>query len=219
MKSKHIHSIALTITTLGAAATVLLGTDAAAAGYKQADKTGESIAEFRDDIVSVKKEADATLAALDKIITQATVDPRKAFKAFDKSVPRIDSAASKAKKHSEKMKAEGQEYFKKWEKELANVSNPDIRKLAEERKAKLQATFGNIKKSTEPARDQFTSWLADLKDLQKYLSNDLTIGGIDAAKDLIAKTKKEGLAVQQSLDKVIAELNTVVATITPAKAK
>jgi len=51
------------------------------------------------------------------------------------------------------------------------------------------------------------------------LSQDLTIGGIDAAKDLIAKTKTEGRTVQQTLDKVIAKLNTVVATITPAKAK
>ena len=71
----------------------------------------------------------------------------------------------------------------------------------------------------EPARDQFNTWLADLKDLQKYLSNDLTIGGIDAAKELIGKTKTEGQGVQQSMDKVIAELNTIVATLTPAKAK
>jgi len=36
---------------------------------------------------------------------------------------------------------------------------------------------------------------------------------------LIAKSKSEGMAVQQNLDKVIAEINTVVATIMPAKAK
>ena len=46
-----------------------------------------------------------------------------------------------------------------------------------------------------------------------------SINGIDAAKALIAKSKKEGAAVQQTLDGAIAELNTVVATITPAKAK
>ena len=97
------------------------------------------------------------------------------------------------------------------------MSDPEIRKLAEERKAKLQATFGDIKSTMEPARDQFNAWLAPLKDLQKYLSQDLTISGIDAAKDLIAKSKAGGTEVQQSL--VIAELNTVVATITPAKAK
>jgi hypothetical protein len=35
----------------------------------------------------------------------------------------------------------------------------------------------------------------------------------------INKAKTNGQAVQQTLDKVIAELNTIVATLTPAKAK
>jgi len=216
MKSlEHIRIPAL----IAGAVLLLTGLQASAAGYKLADKAGASIAEFRDEIVDVKKEVDATLASLDKIVAQATVDPRKAFKEFDKNVPRIDSAATKAKKRATEMKEKGKDYFDKWEKELAAVNDPDIRKLAEERKAKLQAAFANIRKSMEPARDQFNGWLASLKDLQKYLSNDLTISGIDAAKDLIAKNKSEGLAVQQNLDKVIAELNTVVSTITPAKAK
>lgn len=191
----------------------------AAAGYKHADRTGASIAEFRDEILKVKKEVDATVAALDKVIATATVDPRKAFKEFDKAVPRLDDAAQKAKKRAEDMREKGQAYFKTWEEELAKVNDPDIRKLAEERRAKLQASFGSIKTFMEPARDQFNAWLAHLKDLQKYLANDLTIAGIDAAKDLIGKGKSEGRAVQGTLDNVIAELNTVVATVTPAKAK
>ena len=206
-------------TLIAGTALLLTAFQASGAGYKLADKVGASIAEFRDEIVDVKKEVDATLASLDKIVAQATVDPRKAFKEFDKNVPRVDSAAAKAKKRATEMKEKGKDYFDKWEKELADVNDPDIRKLAGERKAKLQTAFANIKTSMEPARDQFVGWLASLKDLQKYLSNDLTINGIDAAKDLIAKNKSGGLAVQQNLDKVIAELNTVVSTITPAKAK
>ncbi len=201
------------------AAPLFTATPASAAGYKMADKVGASIAEFRDEIVTIKKEVDNTMAALDKIVTTAATDPRNAFKDFDKAVPQIDDAAKKAKKRGEDIKARGQAYFKAWEKELASVNNADIRKLAEERKAKLQATFDSIRTSMEPVRDQFNTWLADLKDLQKYLSNDLTIGGIDAAKELIGKAKTEGQGVQQSLDKVITELNTIVATLTPAKAK
>jgi hypothetical protein len=218
---KHIKTIpilawaALTIT----AAQWLSPATASAAGYKLADKTGASIAEFRDEILNVKKEVDATMVALDKVVTSASTDPRAAFKEFDKAVPRIDDAAKKAKKRAEDMKAKGAAYFKDWEQEMAAVNNPDIRKLAEERKAKLQASFDSIKGFMEPARDQFNTWLADLKDLQKYLSNDLTIAGVDAAKELIAKTKTEGQGVQQTMDKVIAELNTIVATLTPAKAK
>jgi hypothetical protein len=210
-----------TLTAFGIAGLLLLaGASArAAAGYKLADKVGKGIAEFRDEIVDVKKAVDVTMAALDKIVSEAAVDPRKAFKAFDKSVPDIDSAAKKAKKRADDMRELGKEYFDKWEKDLGSVNDPEIRKLAEERKSKLQATFGDIKTKLDPARDQFKAWLADLKDLQKYLSQDLTISGIDAAKELIAKSRTEGMAVQQTLDSVIAELNTVVATLTPAKAK
>ena len=202
-----------------AAAQLFTAGQASAAGYKMADKVGASIAEFRDEIINVKKEVDKTMTALDKIVTTAATDPRKAFKEFDKAVPDIDDAAKKAKKRAEDIKSRGQAYFAGWEKELAGVNNAEIRQLAEERKVKLQATFGNIRTSMEPVRDQFTGWLANLKDLQKYLSNDLTIGGIDAAKELIGKAQTDGRAVQQSMDNVIAELNTIVATLTPAKAK
>ena len=213
------HTRTLTLAAIGVAALLFAGSSANAAGYKLADKVGVDIAEFRDEIVDIKKAVDVTMSALDKIVAQATVDPRKAFKEFDKSVPKIDDAAAKAKKRADDMRARGKEYFDKWEKDIAGVNDPEIRKLAEERKAKLQGAFGNIKTTMEPARDQFNAWLAPLKDLQKYLSQDLTISGIDAAKELIAKSRTEGAAVQKSLETVIAELNTVVATITPAKAK
>ncbi len=53
---------------------------------------------------------------------------------------------------------------------------------------------------------------------EKFLSNDLTIAGVDAAKGLFAKAKADGVEVQKSMDALIAELNSVAATITPAKA-
>ena len=138
MKSTFVYTIgAIAITAISLA----LPTAVAAAGYKNADKTGESIAEFRDEIVNVKKAVDATLASLDKIVMEATVDPRGAFKQFDKNVPKVESAGKKAKKRAEDMKALGEGYFKQWEKELASVNNPEIRKLAEERKAEVTRDF------------------------------------------------------------------------------
>jgi hypothetical protein len=100
---------------------------------------------------------------------------------------------------------------------MSQVNNPDIRKLAEERKTKLQETFASIRKYTEPLKAQFDPWMSDLKDLHKYLGNDLTVAGVDAAKSLFIKTQNEGLDVQKSMDALVAELNTIAATITPAK--
>lgn len=211
MKTKNI---ILNLFALTAAA-VLSG--CATSGYQQADKAGQGIANFRDAIVNGKQAIDVTVKALDQVAVTANTDPRKAFEQYSKSVAGLESAAARARECSADVKAQGKAYFARWEKDLAEVKNEDIRKLALQRKAKLQETFESIRRYTEPIKAQFDPWMSDLKDLQKYLANDLTIQGVDAAKGLFVKTQAGGMEVQKSMDALVNELNTVAATITAAK--
>jgi hypothetical protein len=211
------NAAAITMTVLAASSAILLSGCGTTSGYKQADKTGAGIAEFRDEIVNGKKAVDSTMKALSDIAATANTDPRKAYEQYSKEVANLESTAAKIRKRSQSMQAQGQAYFKQWEQEMAQVSNPDVRKLAEERKAKLQSTFESIRKFAEPLKAQFDPWMSDLKDLKVYLGNDLTIAGVDSAKSLFSKTTGEGLEVQKAMDALVAELNTVAATITPAK--
>ena len=217
MKTKK-NVLAITLTVLGTGAAILLTGCGTTSGYKQADKTGAGIAEFRDEIVVGKKAIDTTMMALSEIAATANTDPRKAYEKYSKEVANLESTAAKIRKRSQSMQAQGQAYFKQWEREMAQVNNPEVRKLAEQRKAKLQETFESIRKYAEPLKAQFDPWMSDLKDLKVYLGNDLTIAGVDSAKSLFSKTTNEGLEVQRSMDALVAELNTVAATITPAKA-
>lgn len=187
-------------------------------GYKQADKTSEGIAEFREEIVKGKKAVDDTMKSLDQIAASATTDPRKAFEKYSKSVSNLESTAGKVRDRGQDMKAQGKAYFAQWEKQMAEVKSEEVRTLAASRKAKLQATFDAIAKASEPLKAEFGPWMSGLKDLEKFLGNDLTIAGVDAAKGLFAKTRADGVEVQKSMDALIAELNSVAATITPAKA-
>lgn len=216
MKNKK-QSKALVLVALTAGAAWLLTGCGTTSGYKQADKTGAGIAEFRDEIVKGKNSIDATMTALGSIATTANTNPRKAFEQYSKDVANLESTANSIRKRAQAMREQGQAYFKQWEQQLAEVNNPEIRALAAQRKAKLQETFDSLKKYSEPLKAQFDPWLSDLKDLQKYLSNDLTIAGVDAAKPLFTKTTEGGLEVQKSMDALVAELNTIAATITPAK--
>ncbi len=189
------------------------------ANYKQADKTGEGIATFRAEILNGKKAIDQTMAALDQVAASAATDPRKSYEQYTKSVANLESTANKVRKRSEDMQAQGKAYFAQWEQQLAQVKNPEIQQLATQRKAKLNETFDNIKNVAEPLKAKFEPWMSDLKDLQTYLGNDLTVSGVDAAKSLFKKTRASGLEVQQSMDALVAELNTIAATITAAKAQ
>jgi uncharacterized phage infection (PIP) family protein YhgE len=203
------------IAALGAAAFTGCGTTA---GYKQVDRTGEGIADFRTEIVNGSKAIDATVKALNDIATSATTDPRKAFEAYSKSVDKLESAADRVTDRAKTIQADGKTYFANWEKQLSEVKNPEIRELAVQRKARLQETFARIKEVVTPLKSQFNPWLSDLKDLQKYLSNDLTVAGIDAAKLSITKAQNQGADVQRSIQAVVSELNSVAAAITPASA-
>ena len=159
------------------------------------------------------------MTSLDQIAVTATTDPRKAYEHYSKAVEGVEKAADRAKKRAENMNAQGEEYFKTWEKQLSEVHNPEIRRLAEERKVKLRTTFDGIKTAAQDTKDYFPGFLADLKDLRTFLGNDLTVGGVDSAREIIQKTRKDGAKTQGALDGLIAELNSVAAALTPAKAK
>jgi len=217
MNTQSLRSASLAAAT--AAVALLCNAGSTTSGYQQADKTGAGIAEYRNEIVNGKKAIDATMQSLSAIAASANSDPRKAFQTFSKNVAHLESTAADVRKRGESMRAEGADYFKRWEEQLTQVNSPEIRQLAADRKAKLQEAFNSIRQHSEPLKAQFEPWMSHLKDLQKYLGNDLTIAGVDAAKSLFAKATQGGLEVQKSMDSLVAELNTIAATITPAKAK
>jgi hypothetical protein len=214
MKTQHIRSVSLAVAMLAAA---VLVNGCKAANYKQADKTGKGIANFQAEILNGKKAVDSTLKALDQVAQSANTDPRKPYEQYVKEVKNLDSVAEKARKRGQDMKEQGQAYFTKWQQELAQVKDPDVRKLAEERKAKLQESFDKIREYTEPLKQQFEPWMSSLKDLQSYLANDLTAQGVAAAKKLFDKAKSDGVKVQKSMDALVEELKSLSATLTPAK--
>jgi len=215
MNTKRLIKTVLVIALASPASWLLQGCKTS--GYQQADKTGEGIASFREEILNGKKAIDDTVKSLDAVAASATTDPRAAFEQYSKSVSNLESTANKIRKRAEDMRAQGKAYFDQWEQQLAQVKNPEIQQLAKDRKAKLKEAFDNIKTVAEPLKAQFDPWMSDLKDLHTYLANDLTITGIDAAKPLFTKAQTGGASVQKSMDALVAELNTIAATITAAK--
>jgi hypothetical protein len=205
------------ILTFIAIATLVSGC-ATAPSYQKAETTGTSINEYREEVVNVKMAVDISMAYLDQTVETAATDPRQAFGAFEKSVDGLEDAWTKAGKRAETVKAEGDAYFKKWEEELATINNPEIHKMAEERKAKLTEIFGKIGPLSEKAKESFDPFLADLKDLRVFFRQDLTVAGVDAAKSTITNTREEGGKLQTVLEDLIAEMDPIAAAFTPAKA-
>ena len=105
MKTKCVQLVLLAATTIAAA--ILVTGCGTTSGYKQADKTGAGIAEFRDEIVKGKIAIDNTMNALDHIAATANTDPRKAFEAYSKAVESLESCANKVRKRGQDMREQG----------------------------------------------------------------------------------------------------------------
>ena len=195
---------------------LLLAGCASSSGYKQAEKAGAGIAEFRVEINNGKQAIDATMHSLGQISSTANTDPRAAFQQFRKDLAKLESVTAKVRQQNQKLKAKGETYFKQWQQEMATMQYSEISRVSEEQKAKMEATFANIQTHTEPLKTKFDPWLSDLRDLRTYLNNDLTVTGINAAQGLIAKAQGEGTEIQRSMDLLVSELNNVSTAMTPA---
>jgi hypothetical protein len=184
---------------------------------KKVQQRNSNIVALRNDLISVKRAADSTVTALNIVVEEADSDPTKAFESFSKSLAKLDSAVVTIKTRAQELKTQNEAILKVWEAELKEVENVEVHKLAEARRAKLKEAFAKISPLIAQAKADFEPFTANVHDLQKYLNNDLTLGGIDAAKPLIARTVANGRAVQTSLEALIAEMNTAAATIMPPK--
>jgi hypothetical protein len=216
MKKHRLHPLWLKTLVPALCVAVVAGC-ASSRGYNQADETGAKIGTVRTDLANIKTAIDGSMKSLDELVAAASTDPRKPYEAFAKSVDNVEASGNTAKKDADKMRERAAAYFSQWETQMESVKNEDVKKLSQERKAKLQEAFDSIKNAADDAKQSFPGFLSDLKDLRTALAHDLTPQGIDAAKGVVDKTKTSAAQVQRDLEKLITEMNSVASAFTAAK--
>jgi hypothetical protein len=113
------------------------------------------------------------------------------------------------------MGARGDAYFEHWEAYLAGVKNEQVRQLAEQHRPALKQSFEQAHLASQQVREVFRPFLSDLQKLRAVLEADPTLARIDAAKGLILAAQDEGRQVQQGLDRILGEMNSMTAMLRP----
>jgi hypothetical protein len=172
--------------------------------------------EYRQIVVQSMTLMDATLRSLDDISVQAHRDPRPAYATFAKAVRRLEVDSIKVRARTHAMRARGDAYFEHWREYLTTVKNQQVRNLAEEHQPELKQSFEQLHLAATQVREGFRPFLSDLQKLRAVLEADPTLAHIDAQKGLILAAKDKGRQVQQGLDRILAELNTMTASLRPS---
>ena len=151
------------------------------------------------------------MASLNSLVGQPGTDLGTQYKQFVKEVKSTDKQAKKLRDRADKMNAQNGAYFEAWDKDLETIQNPDIRKRSEERRAAAFDSYKKIDTVMQSANESLDPFLADLRDIQRYLGNDLTAAGIAAISDVVKKADANASTVQERIDAVVAEIDRVAA--------
>jgi hypothetical protein len=186
----------------------------AAFAQKQAQKAGENIQGFRSNVVEMKGQVGKTLEALNGVVASGNGgDSKAAFKKYSDEMKATQKQIDKTKSYAQKMKEQGQAYFKDWEEKMGTMTNPELKQKATARRAELQAEYEKIQGNITQAKETGSKFWKDLQDLQKYYATDLSPKGIAGSADMVTKANADGKVVDGLFDQVVAAVDQVLANM------
>lgn len=171
--------------------------------------------EYRQIVVQAMGLVDKAMRALDEVSVQANRDPRPAYEAFAETVHRLEVDSVQFRARAQAMRARGAAYFEHWEKYLAGVDNEQVRQLAEQHRPELKQNFEQAQLAAQQVREEFRPFLSDLQKVRAVLEADPSLARIESAKNVILAANDKGRQVQQGLDRLLAEMNSMTALLRP----
>jgi Zn-dependent oligopeptidase len=109
-------------------------------------------------------------------------------------------------KHIDEMGARRLDYFTEWEKQGNAYANPEIRELSEQRRADLSAIFAEIPAASVGVKGALRTYLSDIREIQQYLSNDLTPKGFESITPTARKAVQDGAELKETVKPAVAAI-------------
>jgi hypothetical protein len=131
----------------------------------------------------------------------------------------LDSTAKKVRSQADKAADQREEYMKAWQKDQDKIQNEQLKAASEARRNQLKPVIEQIKNSLASGKDHFTPMMQNLKDLDLFLGNNLTEGGLAQAHDLIAQCNQSAAFVKEDIDRANAALHELAGLVAPGGAK
>lgn len=219
MKTKFPVSSSVSLLSVFAAVLVMVA-GCATTGREKAADTGEALIKAAGRIANSSALIDQTVAALNELVDHPRPDLRPQFEAFKASLNRLVPAVQDVEDTTANMQSLGADYFKKWDTDLATINNEDLRNRGEARKAVVNARFAAIGAEYANLKTAYAPFMSDMRDVEKYLSTDLTPGGVATIKPTADKANRNAGPLRDSIAKLSAEFSaTGVAWVPDKQAK
>jgi len=203
MKLRFQPAVFLTTLLLGTI-TVLAG--CATTGMDRATQSTNSMQTVEGDYKQASLQIDATRGSLENLIEPVQTDVKKAYNGYAENVNKMENLGKQLDTHTEKMRARGNDYFTEWE---SSYTNPEIRELSERRRIEMREVYAKIPETSIGVQGALKSYVTDIREIQKYLANDLTPQGIVAIKPIAQRAETDGDSLKETIKNVLSAIDRV----------
>jgi len=162
---------------------VLSLTGCRSAGYTKSDAAASRLQRAAFEVRGEISLLDGTIASLNDLLNKASGDLRLPFRRFSDALDQLAAANRRAVGEVSGLRKSGAAYFDAWDKEILRMNDEKIHQNSSARKSDTVEQFDAALREYADAQNALLPVINYLKDIRTALSADLTMGGLQAAKE------------------------------------
>ena len=148
---------------------------------------------------------------MDQLSSASAANLPKTYKTFTNQVSQTVSQGDAARRRANQMRDRWQQYIASWEKEIDQLSTPELRAKAAERRQAVRQNYDRLRDAARAMDQAYQPFLTQLRDIQKSLSLDLTPAGVKAAQPAFEHAHQTGADLRQTITSFMAEIDHMMA--------
>jgi hypothetical protein len=195
--------------------TIGLATLLASATQASQEQLAASMKDTRVEAGQTRSQLAATLASLTALTKQEKGDLRPAYEAFTAELPKTEAAAAATRARGAWMQGDGLKYFEGWQKTISSINNESLRKKSQKRLDDVKKSYAKVTDHFKAATEKFKPFLADLSDIQKVLSTDLTASGVKGLRSTVSDANSRFRAVNGTINDALDEMRKLETSLSP----
>lgn len=193
------------LTGMVAVAGLLVG--CASPGYHEGDQASAEMRATAAESMNTQQSIDAAWKDLDVLLNAKEGDLRPAFDRFAGHADSLKKAVDALQSRTTSMSSAATSYLSRWERELRDVKNEDLRNRSLQRRAAVEERVRKVKELAAQTKGRADECLSDLADVRRVLGTDLTLGGVATVQDAAARARASSASLREMAVKLTAELD------------
>lgn len=183
----------------------------------RAAKAVSSLDVMQQNSAKARAQIDTVLSSLDTLLNAPADRLREAYDRYDRDVKKMNEYADAIRENDTDLRKNGKTYLAQWQRDASNVSDPELRAIAEQRRGQIEQSSKSMGSTLTSAAGSFEAFLRDINDIRKVIGNDLTPTGQASVKQTtVAQTaQSEGARVKSAIQDAEQAIDSLRSQIKP----